>query len=238
MSNELVHHGRQGQKWGVRNGPPYPLSRQGITGKEYNKRTSTRSTNKYGRGNSEAEYENPAVKRRLNRLSQITKKMEKGQKKADKANLKTAKEKSKTLFRNEEKISKASAKSDKLNAKQEKLFLEGKKEFEKLFKEMYEDKMLVESLSEEHQYIFNKWADAIDKDTPINNFKPLYDKDARDMNESEVNLRQKQIDKELKFVDKFPMTDAYAENLYTQKVELDYRKAELKKEREQKKKHK
>lgn len=25
---ELFHHGRQGQEWGVRNGPPYPLSRQ------------------------------------------------------------------------------------------------------------------------------------------------------------------------------------------------------------------
>lgn len=27
MTNELYHHGRLNQKWGVRNGPPYPLSR-------------------------------------------------------------------------------------------------------------------------------------------------------------------------------------------------------------------
>lgn len=27
--NELYHHGIDGQKWGVRNGPPYPLSRAG-----------------------------------------------------------------------------------------------------------------------------------------------------------------------------------------------------------------
>ena len=28
LSNELIHHGIEGQKWGVQNGPPYPLSRQ------------------------------------------------------------------------------------------------------------------------------------------------------------------------------------------------------------------
>lgn len=27
MTNELYHHGRLNQRWGVRNGPPYPLSR-------------------------------------------------------------------------------------------------------------------------------------------------------------------------------------------------------------------
>lgn len=26
-TNELYHHGIQGQKWGIRNGPPYPLDR-------------------------------------------------------------------------------------------------------------------------------------------------------------------------------------------------------------------
>lgn len=26
MTNDLYHHGRLGQKWGVKNGPPYPLS--------------------------------------------------------------------------------------------------------------------------------------------------------------------------------------------------------------------
>lgn len=33
----ISHHGVQGQKWGVRNGPPYPLSRQGITRSNYGK---------------------------------------------------------------------------------------------------------------------------------------------------------------------------------------------------------
>lgn len=28
MNNELTHHGIIGMRWGVRNGPPYPLSRQ------------------------------------------------------------------------------------------------------------------------------------------------------------------------------------------------------------------
>lgn len=36
--SELCHHGRPGQKWGVENGPPYPLSRQGFgTTKSYRK---------------------------------------------------------------------------------------------------------------------------------------------------------------------------------------------------------
>lgn len=28
MNNELKHYGKKGQHWGIRNGPPYPLSRQ------------------------------------------------------------------------------------------------------------------------------------------------------------------------------------------------------------------
>lgn len=35
--NELYHHGRLGQKWGVRNGPPYPLTRSMI-GQAYGKK--------------------------------------------------------------------------------------------------------------------------------------------------------------------------------------------------------
>ena len=33
MNNELYHHGVLGQKWGVMNGPPYPLDRSVLTGK-------------------------------------------------------------------------------------------------------------------------------------------------------------------------------------------------------------
>lgn len=29
-SNELYHHGRLNQKWGIRNGPPYPLSKSAV----------------------------------------------------------------------------------------------------------------------------------------------------------------------------------------------------------------
>lgn len=32
MSKELYHHGIQGQKWGIRNGPPYPLDSSKSTG--------------------------------------------------------------------------------------------------------------------------------------------------------------------------------------------------------------
>lgn len=31
MDNELCHHGRKGQQWGVSNGPPYPLNRKGLS---------------------------------------------------------------------------------------------------------------------------------------------------------------------------------------------------------------
>lgn len=29
--NDLYHHGRKGQQWGVSNGPPYPLNRKGLS---------------------------------------------------------------------------------------------------------------------------------------------------------------------------------------------------------------
>ena len=35
-SDYIAHHGIQGQKWGVRNGPPYPLSLQKTSEKIYN----------------------------------------------------------------------------------------------------------------------------------------------------------------------------------------------------------
>lgn len=37
MYNELYHHGRLNQRWGVRNGPPYPLSRTTVQ-KAYKKK--------------------------------------------------------------------------------------------------------------------------------------------------------------------------------------------------------
>lgn len=40
MRNELYHHGIEGQKWGVRNGPPYPLNR--------NKSIDKQSKQQYG----------------------------------------------------------------------------------------------------------------------------------------------------------------------------------------------
>lgn len=37
MDNELYHHGIKGQKWGVTNGPPYPLNDEVSTGKRLKK---------------------------------------------------------------------------------------------------------------------------------------------------------------------------------------------------------
>lgn len=39
--NELYHHGIEGQKWGVRNGPPYPL-RESVSSKVGKKRAQRR----------------------------------------------------------------------------------------------------------------------------------------------------------------------------------------------------
>ncbi len=41
MSNNLKHHGVEGQKWGVRNGPPYPLKISRQAGKRMNKKGYT-----------------------------------------------------------------------------------------------------------------------------------------------------------------------------------------------------
>lgn len=40
MVDELYHHGIKGQEHGVRNGPPYPLSRKVSTGKRLIKKIS------------------------------------------------------------------------------------------------------------------------------------------------------------------------------------------------------
>ena len=40
MADELYHHGIKGQVHGVRNGPPYPLSRKVSTGKRLIKKIS------------------------------------------------------------------------------------------------------------------------------------------------------------------------------------------------------
>lgn len=49
MNNHLEHHGIQGQKWGVRNGPPYPLSYQAHNSRE--KQSNPKgSLDNYGEG--------------------------------------------------------------------------------------------------------------------------------------------------------------------------------------------
>lgn len=43
---ELYHHGIKGQKWGAKNGPPYPLDSKISTGKRLKKKNSKISTGK------------------------------------------------------------------------------------------------------------------------------------------------------------------------------------------------
>ena len=42
---ELYHHGIKGQKWGIRNGPPYPLDSDISTGSRLKKIESDQSKN-------------------------------------------------------------------------------------------------------------------------------------------------------------------------------------------------
>lgn len=45
-NDELYHHGVKNQKWGVRNGPPYPLNSKGTQKKKtQNKLSNTRNKN-------------------------------------------------------------------------------------------------------------------------------------------------------------------------------------------------
>lgn len=48
MNNELYHHGVQGQKWGKRNGPPYPLNAKGKASLAKQRKTVNSIGNKEG----------------------------------------------------------------------------------------------------------------------------------------------------------------------------------------------
>lgn len=50
-SHVIAHHGRKGQKWGVMNGPPYPLDRKAIASSQYyvgGRRANSRKTDASG----------------------------------------------------------------------------------------------------------------------------------------------------------------------------------------------
>lgn len=80
----LVHHGINGQKKGVRNGPPYPLSRAVSTGKSLKKKVSADS------GSTIAKY-----KAHLAKKSQVKTAKEAEKKKAEEERLKEKNEKTK-----------------------------------------------------------------------------------------------------------------------------------------------
>ena len=62
MSNWLVHHGIQGQQWGVRNGPPYPLNRG--KGKTNKKTQNSRIDDSVESGEyAIKKYKNPTIER-------------------------------------------------------------------------------------------------------------------------------------------------------------------------------
>lgn len=49
---ELYHHGIEGQKWGVRNGPPYPLDQDDKSSSERSAESGSSGKNSYGGAHS------------------------------------------------------------------------------------------------------------------------------------------------------------------------------------------
>lgn len=54
-NNELYHHGRLGQKWGQRNGPPYPLTGRGLSA--YRQRRKAKKAGKLEKKQTKTETE-------------------------------------------------------------------------------------------------------------------------------------------------------------------------------------
>lgn len=69
--DELMHHGIDGQKWGVKNGPPYPLDRGHKTSRNRKYRTDKgyhrRNQNGRKRKKKVSEMSNDELQRRINR---------------------------------------------------------------------------------------------------------------------------------------------------------------------------
>lgn len=79
--NELYHSGRLGQKWGVRNGPPYPLDRATVSSKYGKKKklkaaksdvdsnrkasASSKSSRRFGEGPENTQESTAEIKRRI-----------------------------------------------------------------------------------------------------------------------------------------------------------------------------
>ena len=61
-NNELYHHGRLGQKWGVKNGPPYPLTGRGLSA--YRQRRKAKKAEKLAKKQEQAETEEEKAERR------------------------------------------------------------------------------------------------------------------------------------------------------------------------------
>lgn len=61
-NNELYHHGRLGQKWGKRNGPPYPLTGRGLSA--YRQRRKAKKAEKLEKKQAKTETEEETKARR------------------------------------------------------------------------------------------------------------------------------------------------------------------------------
>lgn len=79
MNNELYHHGVLGQKWGVRNGPPYPLSSSSHSSSE--KKAGWRKSLNAGKTTAKKKKKSPPKADVKARISKAIEEKKKGQQK-------------------------------------------------------------------------------------------------------------------------------------------------------------
>lgn len=111
LTNELEHHGVKGQKWGVKNGPPWPLSRT-LKDPDASKKKKNKIVRMYGDAKKKM-----ASKKREEAKVKKAKKAARDSVKETKRKLKQEKQLAKIKFKGDRAIAKQEAKNNKQQAK-------------------------------------------------------------------------------------------------------------------------
>ena len=107
--SELMHHGIKGQKWGDKNGPPYPLDK-----KEHMQVISSSKKKK-----KIADGKDPKEAKRMKRKERKAWRVQRKQFKKNAKKLEADKKETKKFLRNQEKLNKKMQKQEKFNKKVE-----------------------------------------------------------------------------------------------------------------------